>query len=655
MLPGRYAVGFSRDPGDVPLMPLLRDEIRDHSAEEMLFIRRAAIAFLLVVVCFGVLIFNLYHLQVEQHDFYQTRSNQNDIKMLPIAPSRGLIFDRNGIPLVQNITLYRLQVIPSKIPDMAALLQTLTPIVDLTPDDIASFRDDMHHSSRYKAVTLKSDLSDVEVARFAVNEFRFPGVTVESYQQREYPYGAELAHVVGYVSKINDSDLQRLAKDGEEENYAADHNIGKQGIEGYYEKTLHGATGYQEVEVDNHGRVVRLLKEVPPVAGKNLYLTLDLHLQQYIESVLKGQRAAVVVVDPRDGGVLAMVSSPSYDPNPFVKGIGYQAYKSLLDNPDRPLINRVTQGLYPPASTVKPYMALSALSAGVITPNTTFFGAPTWTLPGTQRRYRDWLKTGHGMLNVTKAIEESADTFFYQVAFEMGIDRIHEWLSKFGYGQSTGIDLNEEYSGVLPSREWKQRVHKKPWYQGDTISVGIGQGYWIATPIQMVKALTTLLNNGKVQDPHLLYSMKQGNHVERYQQPANLPQVGDPKSPYWGIVRNGMYGMANLPNGTGYKLFHTAPYQIAAKSGTSQVFSLKQNQTYNAKMIPVRLRDHIFYTLFAPYQHPKVAMALILENGGGDGVVAGPTARAILDHIFVPQQAPAAAADVPQRESADAQ
>lgn len=412
----------------------------------------------------------------------------------------------------------------------------------------------------------------------------------------------------------------------------------------------------------NHGRVVRLLKEVPPVAGKNIYLTLDLHLhlhlQQYIESVLKGQRAAVVAVDPRDGGVLAMVSSPSYDPNPFVRGIGYQAYRSLLDNPDRPLINRVTQGLYPPASTVKPYMALSALSAGVITPTTSFFGAPTWTLPGTQRRYRDWLKSGHGMLNVTKAIEESADTFFYQVAFEMGIDRIHEWLSKFGYGQSTGIDLNEEYAGVLPSREWKQRVHKKPWYQGDTISVGIGQGYWIATPIQMVKALTTLINNGKVQNPHLLYSMKQGNKVERYQPPQNLPQVGDPHSPYWSVVRNGMYGMANLPNGTGYKLFHTAPYQIAAKSGTSQVFSLKENQTYNAKMIPVRLRDHIFYTLFAPYQHPKVAMALILENGGGDGVVAGPTARAILDHIFDPANVPAAQgaqSTVPQVDSADAQ
>ncbi|CAI1596159.1 Peptidoglycan synthase FtsI precursor [Serratia quinivorans] len=621
-------------------MALLKDKIRDHSAEEMLFIRRAGVAMVLVVACFGVLVANLYRLQVKQHGFYQTRSNQNDIKMVPIAPSRGLIFDRNGIPLVRNITLYQIQVVPSKIENMTALLQQLTPIVDLSPEDITAFRDDMHHNGRYKPVTLKSGLTETEVARFAVNQYRFDGVTIDTYQQREYPYGAELAHVVGYVSKINDGDLKRLDKAGLSENYAADHNIGKQGIEAYYESELHGTTGYQEVEVDNHGRVIRLLKEQPPQAGKNIYLTLDLSLQQYIESVLKGQRAAVVVEDPRDGGILAMVSSPSYDPNPFVKGISYSAYKSLLANPDLPLINRVTQGLYPPASTVKPYMATSALFAGVITPNTSFFGAPTWTLPGTQRRYRDWLKSGHGMLNVTKAIEESADTFFYQVAYEMGIDRIHSWLSKFGYGQATGIDLNEEYRGVLPSREWKQRVHKKTWYQGDTISVGIGQGYWVATPIQMVKALTTLINNGKVKTPHLLYSLRQGRQVSLYQPPKQAAQIGDAKSPYWGIVRNGMYGMANLPNGTGYKLFHTAPYQIAAKSGTSQVFGLKENQTYNAKMIPVRLRDHIFYTLFAPYKNPRVAMALILENGGGDGVVAGPTARAILDHIFDPANAP---------------
>ncbi|MFZ4834475.1 penicillin-binding protein 2 [Rouxiella sp. Mn2063] len=615
-------------------MALLNDEIRDHDAESMLFIRRAVIAFIIVVILFGVLAYNLYHLQVQDHAFYQTRSNQNDIKMLPIAPSRGLIMDRNGVVLAQNITLYQLQIIPGKVANLKQTIKDLTPIVDLTPDDLASFHDAMLRGHRFAEVPLKLALTDEEVARFSINQFNFPGVSISSYQQRRYPYGAELAHVVGYVSKINDSDDKRLSKEGLAENYAADHDIGKQGIEKYYENELHGRTGYQEVEVDNHGHVVRLLTETPPQAGQNIKLTLDLGLQQYIEKLLKGQRAAVVVLDPRNGDVLAMVSSPSYDPNPFVNGISGKAYSALLKNPDLPLINRVTQGLYPPASTIKPYMSISALFAGVITPQTTFFGAGTWELPGTQRRYRDWLKSGHGYLNVTKAIEESADTFFYQVAYEMGIDRIHEWLSKFGYGQPSGIDLDEQYYGNLPSREWKMKVHKKEWYQGDTVSVGIGQGYWIATPIQMVKAMMTLINNGKVLTPHLLDSMQLGNVITPYKMPPTS-QIADPKSAYWGIVKNAMFGMANAPNGTGYKLFHTAPYKIAAKSGTSQVFSLRENQNYNAKMTPVRLRDHIFYTAFAPYNHPTVAMALILENGGGDGVVAGPTARAILDHIFI--------------------
>jgi penicillin-binding protein 2 len=381
---------------------------------------------------------------------------------------------------------------------------------------------------------------------------------------------------------------------------------------------------------------VRVLKEVPPVAGQNITLTLDLHLQQYVESQLAGQRAAVLIEDPHDGSVLAMVSAPSYDPNPFVRGISYKAYKTLLQNKDLPLINRVTQGLYPPASTVKPYMAMSALLTKVITPTTSFFGAPTWTLPGTDRKYRDWKKSGHGMLDVTRAIEESADTFFYQVAFMMGIDRIHTMLSQFGYGKSTGIDLNEEYAGLLPSREWKQKVHKHVWYQGDTVSVGIGQGYWVATPIQMVKAMVALINNGRVISPHLLEKSQRGAVMQLYQPKLPQAQIGDAKSPYWSLVRHAMFGMANAPNGTGYKYFHTAPYGIAAKSGTSQVFSLKQNQVYNAKMTPMRLRDHIFYTAFAPFNDPKVAVALILENGGNEGVTAAPLMRNILDHIFVP-------------------
>lgn len=613
---------------------------RNFEAEEKLFARRAIVAFALVVICFTILGINLYRLQVDQHSYYQTRSNENDIKMIPIAPTRGLIFDRNGIPLVRNVSWYDIHITPYKIDNMQETLKALTPIVDLTPEEIETFEHELKQNSRYKPVELKAELTDEEVARFAVNQFRFSGVTVDTYQDREYPYGADLAHVLGYVSKINDNDYKRLNAAGVGENYAADHNIGKQGIEGYYESLLHGKTGYQEVEVDNHGRIVRVLKEVPPVAGQNITLTLDLHLQQYVESQLAGQRAAALIEDPHDGSVLAMVSAPSYDPNPFVKGISYKAYKTLLQDKDLPLINRVTQGLYPPASTVKPYMAMSALLTKVITPSFTIFGAPTWTLPGTDRKYRDWKKTGHGMLDVTKAIEESADSFFYQVAFMMGIDRIHTMLSQFGYGKSTGIDLNEEYAGLLPSREWKQKVHKKMWYQGDTVSVGIGQGYWVATPIQMVKALVALLNNGHVINPHLLEKSQRGTVVQPYQAKLPQPQIGDAKSPYWSLVRHAMFGMANAPNGTGYKYFHTAPYGIAAKSGTSQVFSLKQNQVYNAKMTPMRLRDHIFYTAFAPFNDPKVAVALILENGGNEGVTAAPLMRNILDHIFVPEATP---------------
>ncbi|MET3077133.1 penicillin-binding protein 2 [Pantoea leporis] len=613
---------------------------RNFEAEEKLFARRAIVAFALVVICFTILGINLYRLQVDQHSYYQTRSNENDIKMIPIAPTRGLIFDRNGIPLVRNVSWYDIHITPYKIDNMQETLKELTPIVDLTPEEIETFEHELKQNSRYKPVELKAELTDEEVARFAVNQFRFSGVTVDTYQDREYPYGADLAHVLGYVSKINDNDYKRLNAEGVGENYAADHNIGKQGIEGYYESLLHGKTGYQEVEVDNHGRIVRVLKEVPPVAGQNITLTLDLHLQQYVESQLAGQRAAALIEDPHDGSVLAMVSAPSYDPNPFVKGISYKAYKALLQDKDLPLINRVTQGLYPPASTVKPYMAMSALLTKVITPSFTLFGAPTWTLPGTDRKYRDWKKTGHGMLDVTKAIEESADSFFYQVAFMMGIDRIHTMLSQFGYGKSTGIDLNEEYAGLLPSREWKQKVHKHVWYQGDTVSVGIGQGYWVATPIQMVKAMVALINNGRVINPHLLEKSQRGKEVQLYQAKLPQPQIGDAKSPYWSLVRHAMFGMANAPNGTGYKYFHTAPYGIAAKSGTSQVFSLKQNQVYNAKMTPMRLRDHIFYTAFAPFNDPKVAVALILENGGNEGVTAAPLMRNILDHIFMPEAAP---------------
>lgn len=332
--------------------------------------------------------------------------------------------------------------------------------MDLTDEDIANFEKERKRSRRFTSIAVKTPLTEVQVARFAVNQFRFPGIEVKGYQRRFYPYGSALTHVIGYVSKINDKDVERLDKEGILANYAATHDIGKLGIERYYESVLHGKTGYEEVEVNNRGRVIRQLHEQPPQAGKDIYLTLDLHLQTYIEQLLSGSRAAVVVTDPRTGGILALVSNPSYDPNLFVDGISNKDYQGLLNDPNRPLINRATQGVYPPASTVKPYIAVSALSAGVITKNTSLFDPGWWQLPGSEKRFRDWKKWGHGRLNVTKALEESADTFFYQVAYDMGIDRLSSWMSKFGYGEYTGIDLSEERAGLMPTREWKQKRHK---------------------------------------------------------------------------------------------------------------------------------------------------------------------------------------------------
>lgn len=603
---------------------------RDYSAESALFVRRALVAFLGILLLSGILIANLYNLQIVRFEDYRTRSNENRIKLVPIAPSRGMIFDRNGTPLAMNRAIYQLELMPEKIEDLPATLNALRPIVDLTDEDIANFEKERKRSRRFTSIAVKTPLTEVQVARFAVNQFRFPGIEVKGYQRRFYPYGSALTHVIGYVSKINDKDVERLDKDGILANYAATHDIGKLGIERYYESVLHGKTGYEEVEVNNRGRVIRQLHEQPPQAGKDIYLTLDLHLQTYIEQLLSGSRAAVVVTDPRTGGILALVSNPSYDPNLFVDGISSKDYQGLLNDPNRPLINRATQGVYPPASTVKPYIAVSALSAGVINRNTSLFDPGWWQLPGSEKRFRDWKKWGHGRLNVTKALEESADTFFYQVAYDMGIDRLSSWMSKFGYGEYTGIDLSEERAGLMPTREWKQKRHKKPWYQGDTIPVGIGQGYWTATPIQMAKALMTLINDGAVKTPHLLQSMRIDGQLVPYKQ-EDTTQIGDIHSGYWEIAKDGMYGVANRPNGTGRKFFEGTPYKAAAKSGTAQVYSY---ETYNAHKVAEHLRDHKLMVAFAPYENPTVSVAMILENGGA-GPAVGTITRQILDHILL--------------------
>ncbi|WP_323839358.1 peptidoglycan DD-transpeptidase MrdA [Photorhabdus africana] len=607
-----------------------RTPFRDYTAESALFARRALVAFIIILVLTGILMANLYHLQITRHEDYQTRSNENRIKLVPIAPSRGIIYDRNGTPLALNRTIYQLEIIPEKVEHLEQTLNDLRNVIDLTDEDIANFEKERKRSRRFTSIPLKTSLDNIQVARFAVNQYRFPGFEIKGYQRRFYPYGSALTHIIGYVAKINDKDVERLDKEGILPNYAATHDIGKLGIERYYETVLHGKTGYEEVEVNNRGRVIRQLHEQPPQAGQDIYLTIDLELQIYIEKLLTTSRAAVVVSDPRNGEILALVSNPSYDPNLFVNGISNKNYQELLNNPDRPLINRATQGIYPPASTVKPFITVAALSTGVINKNTTIFDPGWWQLPGSEKRYRDWKRWGHGSLNAHRAIVESADTFFYQVAYDMGIDRLSEWMTKFGYGEYTGIDLAEERTGIMPTREWKQRKYKKPWYQGDTIPVGIGQGYWTATPIQMVKALTTLINDGNVKTPHLLLSKKLKGEMIAYQQVENI-QIGDIHSGYWELAKNGMYGVANLPNGTGHKSFIGTPYKAAAKSGTAQVYSY---ETYNASKIAEHLRDHKLMIAFAPYENPTVALSIILENGGA-GPAVGTLVRQILDHVLL--------------------
>ncbi|KAA1190705.1 peptidoglycan DD-transpeptidase MrdA [Photorhabdus heterorhabditis] len=607
-----------------------RTPFRDYTAESALFARRALVAFIIILVLAGILIANLYHLQITRHEDYQTRSNENRIKLVPIAPSRGIIYDRKGTPLALNRTIYQLEVIPEKVENLQQTLSDLRNIIDLTDEDIANFEKERKRSRRFTSIPLKTSLDHIQVARFAVNQYRFPGLEIKGYQRRFYPYGSALTHIIGYVAKINDKDVERLDKEGILPNYAATHDIGKLGIERYYESVLHGKTGYEEVEVNNRGRVIRQLHEQPPQAGQDIYLTIDLELQIYIEKLLTTSRAAVVVSNPHNGEILALVSNPSYDPNLFVNGISNKNYQELLNNPDRPLINRATQGIYPPASTVKPFITVAALSTGVINKNTTIFDPGWWQLPGSEKRYRDWKRWGHGSLNAYRSIVESADTFFYQVAYDMGIDRLSEWMTKFGYGEYTGIDLSEERTGIMPTREWKQRKYKKPWYQGDTIPVGIGQGYWTATPIQMVKALTTLINDGNVKTPHLLLGKKLKGEMIPYQQTENI-QIGDIHSGYWELAKSGMYGVANLPNGTGHKSFTRTPYKAAAKSGTAQVYSY---ETYNASKIAEHLRDHKLMIAFAPYENPTIALSIILENGGA-GPAVGTLVRQILDHVLL--------------------
>lgn len=616
-----------------------RTLIRDYHEEARLFKSRAIVAFIGIVAMLGILVTNLYNIQINQYQDYKTRSNDNRIKVVPIAPNRGLIYDRNGKLLAENRPVFSLELTPEMIKDMDDTIARLQKILTITPEQVERFQKERRQTRRFKSVPILNQLTPEQVAKFSVNQHNFLGVSVNAALKRHYPYGEVLTHVIGYVSRINDRDMQRLVREEKDANYQATRDIGKLGIERYYEDMLHGTAGYQEVEVNSRGRVIRTLKYVPPVPGKDIVLNLDIDLQLYVHKLLDGRRGSAVVLDPKDNGVLAMVSSPSYDPNAFVHGISGQAYSSLLNDKNRPLVNRATLGIYPPASTIKPFMAVAALQEGVVTPYTTRNDPGYWNIPNSKTKpFRDWLRWGHGKVDIVQSIEESVDTFFYQIAYDMGIDRISSWMMMFGFGDYTGIDIYEESKANMPTREWKMARHRTPWYQGDTIPVGIGQGYWTSTPMQLAKATSVLVKRGEVVAPHLLRATIDNGEVFEKQQLSDIetyPPIAGVKPRYWDMAIEGMRLVNHGKKGTARRAFTKTPYVSAGKSGTAQVFGLSEDEEYNADEIAEHLRDHALFTGFAPIDNPKVIVTIVLENAGGGSSLGGPVVRKIFDHVLV--------------------
>ena len=598
--------------------------IHDHAAEASLFKRRALFTFVCVLVMVSILLTNLYQLQIEDYKDFSTRSNENRIRVVPVPPSRGLIYDRNGQLLAENRPFYSLQVLPEKVKNIDETLAKLKSIIPLTEDEIDSFKESLKYHRRFKPLALKNRLTQEQVAEFSVNQYKFDGVYVDAGLKRYYPEGALLTHVLGYVGRINQKDQARLEQSDEWKNYAATKDIGKQGIERYYESLLHGKPGHLEEEVNNRGRTIRTLNSIPPVPGQDIYLTIDLNLQKKAMELLDGRRGTVVAIDPRDGGVLAMASSPSYDPNQFVHGISSKAYRALLNDDNRPLINRATQGQYSPASTIKPFMALAGLEDKVVTEKTRIWDPGFWQIPNVEHKYRDWKRWGHGWVDVHDAIIDSCDTYFYELAYKLGVNRIAQFMAPFGFGESTGIDIFEESTGNLPTKEWKQIKYEQPWYAGDTVSVGIGQGYWTATPIQLAKATTIIANHGKRFVPHLLKSLQ--DSTSNIDAPVDeLPPIKLSSERSWDIVNDSMYRTAAK------KRFKHSPYNAAMKTGTAQIVGIAQDKKYDAKSLSKKHRDNALTVAYAPYEEPKIVVSVVLENAGWGGDNAGPVAKGMLD------------------------
>lgn len=575
-----------------------------------------------------ILIIRLGYLQLIEFKRYQTLSLKNQMAIIPIAPPRGIILDRNGVILAENIPVYVLELIPERVKDLPGTIKRLRILLpSITDVDIENFNKARLQNRAFVPIPLKLKLTQEDVALFATHQYQFDGVSVKARLMRYYPLGEITAHFLGYVGRINVDELRHV----DPVNYRATNFIGKSGIEKFYETLLHGQVGYQQAETDVSGRSLRIINKQNPVSGEKLYLTIDTRLQQVAYEALKDKRGAVVVIDPHNGEILAMASSPSYDPNLFVNGISPADYQRLTNARERPLYNRAVRGLYPPASTIKPFIALAGLEKGVVDTNYSVYDPGWFKLPGVNHSYRDWKKGGHGMINIKRAITVSCDTYFYQLGHRMGIAAIEDMLTQFGFGQYTHIDLNEEAPGLVPNNRWKRRSKGIPWYPGDTLITAIGQGFMLASPLQLANAIASMSQKGIRYRPHLLLrSIQSDSEVVRRYKPLEEYPIKLKDENYWNIIAEAMHSVITNNEGTGYRFGRDAPYSVAGKTGTAQVFSLPQNEKKRFLEIPEYLRDHSLFIAFAPVEHPEVAIAVMVEN---DTAASG-VARQVLNAYF---------------------
>jgi penicillin-binding protein 2 len=611
-----------------------RVELKNTQREIYYFRLRLALGIVFVLLLLSVLLGRFVYLQVFKHSHYQTLAENNRISVVPIVPNRGLILDRNGVVLAHNHSGYTLEITPSKVDDLEATINDLATLVDIQPRDRKRFKKLLAESHNFESLPIRNRLSDEEVARFAAQSYRFPGVEIKARLFREYPYNEETSHLIGYIGRITDSDIDQLEEDDNMANYRGSDYIGKTGIEQSYESELHGTTGIEQMEVDSGGRGVRVLSRTPPVSGNNLVLTIDAKLQQIAETSFGDYRGALVAIDPNNGEILAFVSKPGYDPNLFIDGIDADNWDALNNSPDLPLNNRAMRGQYPPGSTIKPFLALAGLYYGKRSPSYAINDPGYYTLPGSSHRYRDWKPGGHGSVDMFKAIVVSCDTYFYGLANEMGIDNMYNFLSRFGFGKKTGVDLEGEQSGLIPSQEWKQTRYGQKWYAGDTVSAGIGQGYDLVTPLQLAFATAVLANNGVAYKPHLVRQVRQsGNNVTRDIEVK--PEFTINLSPdAVALVKRAMVAVTQ-PGGTAAQAGAGAQYSFAGKTGTAQVVGIKQGEKYNAGKLQERHRDHAWFIAFAPADKPKIALAVLVENGGHGGSTAAPIARKVFDYYLL--------------------